>query len=150
MSALSPQEEKFLHNMEVLRLTQQRAAEIAGISNPQQVLQKPEVIEARTAMREAAARRVNISKDDVLIGLKEAIDHAKLTDEPMAQIAGWREISKMLGYDAPKQVNIVVSGNVKEIRKQISALTDAELVESLGADDVIDGDFYEPKRIGHD
>lgn len=148
MSALTPQEEKFLHNLEVLGLTQQRAAELAGISAPQQVLQKPEVANHRAHLQESMRRRTQITKDDVINGLKEAIDHAKLTDEPMAQIAGWREISKMLGYDAPKQVHIHLSGTAKDLRKQISGMTDSELVQSLGADDVIDGDFYEPKRLG--
>lgn len=150
MDGLTPQEERFLHNMEVLGIPQVRAAELAGVANPTQTLQKPAVAERRLQMRDAVRSRVNITKDDVIVGLKEAIDHAKLTDEPMAQIAGWREISKMLGYDAPKQVNIVLSGDVKQVRKQISALTDAELIESLGAQDVIDADFYEVKRLGRE
>jgi phage terminase small subunit len=149
MGALTPQEEKFLHHLEVLGVPQTRAAELSGISNPATVLQRPDVAIRRQQMRDAVRARVQITKDDVISGLKEAIDHAKLTDEPMAQIAGWREIAKMLGYDAPKQVNVTITGDVKQVRKQISTLTDAELLESLGAEDVIDADFYEIKRLGH-
>lgn len=149
MDELTPKEAQFLHNLEVLQLPVGRAAAIAGISNQSETLRKPAVMAARDEIRAAVARRVNITKEDVINGIKDAIEQAKLIDEPMTQIAGWREIAKMLGYDAPKQVNVTISGTVKEVRRQISALTDSELVESLGAGDVIDGDFYEPRQLGH-
>ena len=150
MDTLTEEERQFLRNIEVMGLPVSRAAEIAGVASPQLTLQKPDAIDLRAKLRDATRQRVNITKDDCINGIREAIDHAKLTDEPMAQIAGWREISKMLGYDAPKQVNITISGNIRDLRKQVAALTDEDLVEALGADDVIDADFYPVKRLGND
>ena len=42
--------------------------------------------------------RLQISRDDVINGLLRAVDEAKDAKNPQAQIAGWREIAKMLGF----------------------------------------------------
>jgi hypothetical protein len=90
--------------------------------------------------------KVDITKDDVVLGYRSAIEDAKLLSDPMAQIAGWREISKMLGYDAPREIKITLSGDVRATRKQIAQLDDASLIELLGAGNVIDADFYVVKE----
>jgi hypothetical protein len=147
-TTLSEQEQQFLYNLDVLGLTQQRAAEIAGVGAAAYVLKKPSVIAARETIRSSLRTRVNITKDDVIRGIKSAIDQAELLADPMAQIAGWREISKMLGYDAPREIKLVVSGDVKAARKQIAQLGDTDLVQLLEADSVIDADFYPVEKDG--
>lgn len=138
---LSDAERNLVYHIEVLGLSTKRAAEICGVGNPYEVLKRPDVASAAEALREAGRQRVNISKDDVLSGIQYAIQDAKMTADPMAQIAGWREISKMLGYDAPKQVNITVTGPVADMRRAIETLPDNELAQLIH-DDVIDVEFY--------
>lgn len=140
---LSEAEQQFVYNIEVLGMTQQRAAEIAGVASPQHVLKRPDVVDAREKLRSVVRQRVEITKDDVIAGIKKAVDQADLLADPMAQIAGWREIAKMLGYDAPREVKITISADASLRKRQIAQLDDGELIELLGADDVIDAEFYE-------
>lgn len=139
---LTEAEQKLVYNIEVLGMSQQRAADLAGVASPQQVLRRSDVADARAKLREAVARRVEITKDDVIAGIKKAVDQADVLADPMAQIAGWREIAKMLGYDAPREVRVTISSDLNTRKRQIAQLDDDELVEMLGAEDVIDGDFY--------
>ncbi len=147
-TGLTEQEQQFLYNMEVLGLNQQRSADLAGLGSYSHVLKKPDFLAAREKIRATVRSRVDITKEDVLRGIQSAIQQADILADPMAQIVGWREISKMLGYDAPKQINIVVSGDVKNVRRQISQLNDSDLVEMLGADNVIDAAFYPVEKAG--
>ena len=48
------------------------------------------------------AEAAQATKIDVMAGLKEAIDMAKLMSEPATMIAGWREIGKLCGYYEPR------------------------------------------------
>lgn len=141
--ALTEQEQQLVYNIEVLGLTVKRAAEILGVPNVAAVMQRPEVQDAREKLRAEVRRHAEITKEDVIHGIKRAIDQATTLADPTAQIIGWREIAKMLGYDAPREVKITISHETATLRKQVSQLDDAELVELLGADNVIDGDFYE-------
>lgn len=150
MSDLSPTEQEFLYNLDVLGMTQQRAADLAGMgTSPATVLKRPAVLAAREVLRKELQTSVNITREDVIRGIMKAVEKADLIDEPMAMIAGWKEISKIMGYDAPKEINVNISGTVTEVRRQLSQLTDAELLEQLGgeANSILDGDFV---RIGHD
>lgn len=140
---LTEAEEKFVYNLEVLGMSQARAAQLAGVASPTQVLKRAEVDDARTKLRAAVRQRAEITKEDVIDGVKKAIDQADLLADPMAQIVGWREISKMLGYDAPREVRVTISADASMRRRQIAQLTDDDLVEMLGADDIIDADFRE-------
>lgn len=146
---LTEPEQQFLYNLEVLGLPQLRAAEIAGLPGaPTEILKRPHIIAAREQVKQATRARVDITKDDVVRGFKKAIDQADLMADPMAQIAGWREIAKILGYDGAKEVHLHLNGDVKQVRRQIAQLNDNELVQLLEADNVIDGDFYVAKEHG--
>jgi hypothetical protein len=140
---LSEAEQQFVYNIEVLGMSQSRAAEISGVRSPQVVLKRPEVIDAREKLRDVVRQRVEITKDDVIAGVKKAIDQADLLADPMAQIAGWREIAKMLGYDAPREIKVTISADASTRRRQIAQLDDDELIDLLDARDVIDAEFYE-------
>ncbi len=149
MTELSQQEQDFLYNLDVLGMTQSRAAELAGLgSNPSALLKKPTMLAARDELRVALRGNVQITREDVIAGYKKAIEKADLIDEPLAMIAGWREIAKMLGYEAPKEIHHHLTGTVTDMRRQLSQLTDAELLDQLGPDasDVLDGEFV---RIEH-
>lgn len=139
---MTPEENKLVHNIEVLGLTQQRAGELAGIPSPGKALAKPEVIEAREKLRQHMAVTTQITRESVIEGIKDAIDMARIINEPMPMIAGWQAISKILGYDKPATINVTINGDVREMRRQIKALPETELLQLADETGIIDADFY--------
>lgn len=138
---LTDQEVLFLYNVEVVGLTVIRAAEICGVKSPYNLLKKPHMVSARAKYREAIRGDVDFSRDDVVFGMKEAIDQAKVLGDPMAQIAGWREIGKIKGYDKIPQVNITLTGTIEDFKKQLVNMPTERLLE-LAGNNILDGDFY--------
>lgn len=139
---LSEQEETLLYNIEVLGLSERRAAEVAGVSNYHTVLKRSRVAAAREQLRASLRVRVQITREDVIAGLKKAVDQADILADPMAQIAGWREIAKILGYDKTPNINITLTGTLEEQKGQIKSLSNAELLRLSGQAGVIDADFH--------
>lgn len=117
------------------------AADLAGL--PRGKMFKPHIQQAREVLKNELRGNVNFTKEDVLFGLREAIDRARIIAEPSTEIAGWKQISSMLGYDAPVVNQINVRETITVVQQQVRRLSDGELVKMLGAGNVIDGDFYE-------
>jgi len=69
------------------------------------------------------------SRNDVLAGLKSAIDDAVLMGDPTPQIAGWREIGRIVGVYAPEEKKITYEGDVTVIQKRVKELADEKLHE---------------------
>lgn len=138
---LDEAEQALLYHVEVLRLPVKRAAEVAGVSNGYEVMQRPHVVAARERLRVALRERVEITREDVIAGLKKAIDQAEILADPTAQIAGWREIAKLLGYDKTPNVNIHIQGSLEQIRQQYRQMPLDQLMAEAGMDGVIDADF---------
>lgn len=141
-SDLSEEESRLLYNVEVLGLNVKRAGELAGVSSPNNVLKRAHVMVAQEQLRNALRVRVQITREDVIAGLKDAVDQAKILADPMAQIAGWREIAKILGYDKTPTINVHLSGSAAQIRQQVQQLSTQQLLEMSGNEKVIDADFY--------
>ena len=140
---LTETEQLFLYNLEVLGVSAVRAAEMAGLKSPYAALKRPHMVVARERYREALRGRTDFSREDVIAGFKHAIDQASVLGDPMAQIAGWREIAKMQGYDRQVSVHMTLTGTVEQAAKQIKSFTTAQLLEMAGQKgDAIDGDFY--------
>lgn len=139
---LSDSEQMFIYQLEVIGLPVQRAAEVAGVSSPYALLKRPHMLAAREQVRIAMRQRVNFTREDVVAGIKEAIDQAVIMADPMAQIAGWREIGKLLGYDKTPNIHIHASGTLEQVRKQLQEMTTEELMQQAGDGNVLDGDFY--------
>lgn len=104
------------------------------------ILAKPIVRSRIDALREELSRRAKISQDDVLEGFMDAINDAKLAGDPGNQIAGWREIAKVMGYYAPEVRKVEISKTQQQAQEQLAALPEDKLLE-LAGDDVIDGEF---------
>lgn len=148
LTNLSDEEERLLYNVEVLRLPVSRAGEVAGVPNPHLVLKRAHVAGAREQLRAQLRVRTQITREDIVQGLKEAIDQAVILADPMAQIAGWREVAKILGYDKTPTVQVHLTGTVEQMQKQIQAMPMEELLRLGGANDVIDADFYKVGEHG--
>ena len=52
--------------------------------------------------REELSSATQITRAGVLNGILDAIEMARLQGEPLAMLAGYRDISKMMGYNAPE------------------------------------------------
>jgi phage terminase small subunit len=144
--AVSPKELRFLDHV-VSGLSRSASATAAGYNfkNPANgasaIMRRPAVKAMFIELQAAAAERAQISQDDVIQGLKDAINDAQMTSDPQAQIAGWREIAKMLGFYAPKVRKIEVSKTEAKAKRELSAMSEAELLEMAGAGNVIEGEF---------
>lgn len=141
---LDDREQMFLYQLEMVGMSIKRAAEISGVRSPYALLKEPHVLAAREKYREVANGRTDFTREDVIAGFKRAIDQAYVLADPMAQVAGWREIAKLKGYDKTPQVNINLTGDLNTVQHQLQQMPTAQLLELAGHRmDFIDGDFYE-------
>jgi hypothetical protein len=95
------------------------------------LVRQPNILALRdqyTAKYEATAE---MDRKQVMDGLKESIEMAKLMSEPSTMIQGWKTIAQMCGYMAPVEtkLKIDVTGNVTMTR--LTQLSDAELLEMI-------------------
>jgi hypothetical protein len=138
---LTDDEANFVYNVEALGLPAKKAAELAGMSLKK--LNAPHIIQAREQTKRELRGATQITKEDVIWGMREAIDRARLLGEPMTEIIGWEKTAKLLGYDQPQRIDINITASVDALKSQVRRLSDAELVKLVGANGVIDADFYE-------
>lgn len=139
---LSENELMFVYQIEVIGMSVPRAAEVAGVSSPYAVLKRPHVIAAREQTRVAIRGRTNFTREDVIHGIKQAVDQANMMADPMAQIAGWREIGRLLGYDKTPNIHFHATGTVEQVRKQMQDMSTEDLLMQAGDGQILDGDFY--------
>lgn len=141
LSQLSDDEANFVYNVEILQLPTRKAAELAGM--PAYKIYDDHIKSLRELVRAELNSQVNISREDVVRGMSEAVNRARLLGEPMTEIIGWEKIAKLLGYDAPQKIEITSHSTMEVIQNNLRGLSDAELTKFLGAGNVIDVDFYE-------
>lgn len=92
---------------------------------------QPNILALKAQLSAQYEEAGQMDRKQVMEGLKEAIEMAKLMAEPAAMIAGWREIGKMCGYYAPVEtkLKIDVTGNVTMTR--LTQMSDTELLELI-------------------
>lgn len=144
MTDLAKDEQDLLQHVEVYGMNPHRAGQLLQITSPHDVLKRPHVMAAREALRRTLQAKTKITKEDVIEGIKRAIDQGYDIGDPSAQIRGWSEIGKLLNLYEPQRVNIHLTGRLKELRADIAQLPEAELLRLVGDDaNVIDADFYQ-------
>jgi hypothetical protein len=109
------------------------ASKIAGV-NPAYTyafLKRPYIQDMVAVERKKFEEASQMSRKQVMDGLLESIQMAKMMSEPASMISGWREIGKMCGYYEPVKVrlDVNVSGNV--VMQKMASLTDAELLKLI-------------------
>lgn len=95
---------------------------------------QPNITQALVAERAKNAKIMGISRQDVLEGLKKAVDDAIMMADPANQIAGWREIAKICGLYAPEVKRIVLNESAKTYLDRLERLDDAELLKIANGD----------------
>ena len=93
------------------------------------------VARAIEAHQAADATRLGIARQDVLQGLLEAVDQARAHRNPMAMIAGLRELSKLMGFypDSRARVDLAVAVGDDVNMERLNRLSDAELLKIIAA-----------------
>ena len=82
-------------------------------------------IEARQA---ADATQLGIARQEVLQGLLEAVDQARVQSNPMAMVGGLRELAKLLGFHAPVSRKVALTYEQAVVHRNLSSMTDAQLL----------------------
>ena len=139
-SMLTAEEANFVYNAEIIGMPVKKAAEMAGL--PLSRVVHPHIIQAREEAKRELRRSTAITREDVVNGLRDAIWRAQLVSDPVAEIKGWEAISKLLGLEAAKEVNINLKESVRVVQAQLHGMSTDELVDMLNAGDIIDGEFY--------
>lgn len=111
-----------------------QARQMAGSEKVQQAI---------TRAKGKNAYMLGLSREDVLQGMMDAVSDAKMIADPMAQIAGWREIAKVCGFYAPEVKKLELTGSAKRVADRMQALSDEELLQIANAEDI---DFVETPR----
>ena len=108
-----------------------KGASVAGT----RMLRNARVQEALQAQRSADAARLCLRREDVLAGLLEAVNQARVQSNPAAMVSGLREIGKMMGFYAVEtkrvDLNVGVAGGAELGR--MNKLSDAELGKIIAA-----------------
>lgn len=144
LNGITEPEAEFIYNVEVLMLPARVAASKAGITMSS--ASQPHVIEARRLARNAMSGQLEITREDVINGMRDAISRARILDEPMTEIVGWEKIAKLLGFEPTKRVDINLTASIDATSSHVRRLPDAELIRLAGADGIIDAEFYDAGR----
>jgi len=101
-----------------------RTARVIAYEN----LLKPAVRTALQARQGVIARQVDLTRQDVLAGLLEAVALARQQANPAGMIAGLREIAKMCGYYAPETKKVGLTVDQDSLRAKYEVMSDEELL----------------------
>lgn len=124
-------------------LPKSASARLAGYKNPKDVCgdieKRPHVAAALVAEQARYAEAAGVKRKDVIDGIREAIERAKLAGEPMTEISGWREIAKICGHYAPEVKKVELSTDAQKLLKRFEDMSDNDLLE-LAAGATIEGE----------
>lgn len=133
IDGLSPQERAFVEWFG-RGLTKTQAAARAGYANPNSsggdLLRRAEIQAAVEAQRQQFVEVAQVTKKDVVEGIKEGIDMARQMSDPQTMIVGWRELAKICGYyETKSKVEVNVTGQVRI--SQLEQMSDQDLLKII-------------------
>lgn len=137
-ATLSPRESAFVASF--LASSNATASAIAANFSPNgasvagnRMLRNVKVQEALQARQKADATRLSIRREVVLAGLVEAVDTARLQQNPMAMISGLRELGRMMGFYAPGVKRVELAVEEQGDSGRLSRMTDTQLLAVIAA-----------------
>lgn len=143
---LTEDEVNFVYNTEILGLPARKAAAMAGM--PVGRIASPHIIQSRELAKKALRGAMQITREDIVHGYMEAVQMAKQLADPLTMIVGYEKTAKLLGLEAPQRVDINVSASIEVAQARVKTMSDADLVQALGASNVVDAEFYEVPNGG--
>lgn len=143
---LTEQQRLFVKHLVHDKLPQGAAARMAGYgdsaSTATALMKNPKVQRAIAEERREYAIASGMTKQKVIDGFSEAIDLGRIKGDPIAMIAGWREIGKMCGFYEPTKTKVEVSVSGQVLIQRLNSMSDEELLQLAEGDpSVLDGEF---------
>lgn len=112
-------------------------APITSIDNAaSEQFKRPFIRDMLAAEQAQTALDNKITRKNVLDGLKEAIDMARIQGEPGIMIAGWKEIGKMCGFYEAVKVKVDLTSGGARISTVIRTLSDDDLLRLAGGETI--------------
>lgn len=143
---LTEQQRRFVMHLVHDKLPQTAAARMAGYGDCASIasalMKNPKIQRAIAEERREYAIASGMTKQKVIDGFVEAIDLGRIKGDPVAMIAGWREIGKMCGFYEPSKTKVEVSVQGQVLLQRLNSMTDEELLKLAEGDPtVLDGEF---------
>ena len=117
----------------------ERCARQVGFEN----LTKPYIQTAVQARREAHETRLELSRQNVIQAILEAIKTAQEQGAPATVIRGWVEVAKITGLDKPEAAearrNVPLSAGAERVKNRFEAMSTNELLEILAGKEAATG-----------
>jgi hypothetical protein len=120
-------------------LTDNAAAKQAGATNGTQMARSNTIKEQLEAARRWLTDTTQIKRLDVIEGVIDGIEMARMQGDSGNVIRGWTEVAKILGHYAPEVKRIELSLGQARLRSKFEALSDEELL-AIAEREVIDGE----------
>ena len=109
---------------------------LPSVAEKQKNIQRA-LAEARAELSSAA----QISRADVIDGIMEGINMARLAADPATMIKGWTEVGKILGHYAPEVKKVEITDNQKRLQSKFTAMSDEDLLRVIeGECSVVSGE----------
>ena len=109
-------------------LSDHAAAVLAGQPHAGSLSKSPTVKEQLTAARRWLTDTTQITRLDVIEGVIDGIECARMQGDAGNVIKGWTEVGKILGHYAPEVKKIELSTNQGRLRAKFEALSDEDLL----------------------
>lgn len=119
-------------------LNDHQAALAAGQATATGLVNSATVKEQLAAARRWLTDTTQIKRLDVIEGVIDGIELARMQGDAGNVIKGWTEVGKILGHYAPEVKHIELSMNQGRLRAKFEALSDEELL-AIQEGTVIDG-----------
>jgi hypothetical protein len=103
------------------------SAQTARVIGPEN-LSKPAVKQALQARRQVFQAELEVTRQDVVNVLQEAIVMAKSQSNPGAMIQGCVQLAKLLGFYEPEVVQVGFSPENDRLKAKFAAMSDDELM----------------------
>lgn len=81
--------------------------------------------------REELSSATQITRAGVLNGILDAIEMARTMADPTAMLAGYRDISKMMGYNAPEVKKVEISDAANNLSRKLKSMSDEDLLNII-------------------
>lgn len=144
---------KAIEAVAVMGMSIKEAAAHCGLtaSAVSTLMARPEVKEYVARLQQEQADRLNVSREEVMQGMLDAIKDARMLGEPASQIRGWEQIAKMQGYYAPERRVIELPDNARDFIEAVQSLDTAEIAKLAGQSSLIEltSDDWEEVDDGH-
>ena len=140
-SVITPKQEKFVEGVLSGKTTTRAAKEAGFNTNKRGFTRTKEVQEALADARAGISQASTLTRMDVIEGVLEAIQLARLTAEPAVMIQGYDKLAKIMGYYAPEVKKVEMTMTQERHINKMEGLSDTELMALADGRAVLDGEF---------